>query len=805
MQTTDLARIFIRVPIALVLTFPLALTAQEPTTSPRVLEEIVVTATRRAESIQDVPIAVAAYDGETLRRAGVDDIRQLQILSPSLVVSSSQAETAGTVARIRGVGTTGDNLGLESSVAIFIDGVYRNRNNVALTDLGNLERVEVLRGPQGTLFGKNASAGLIHIITEGPDLEEFNGYAEARVGNQGQSRLAAGLSTPLVQDRLGFRIDGTWRERDGFIDDLITGIDYNDRDRWLVRAQLASQIGDKLDLRLIADVSNREETCCAAVTDIAGPTTGFINPNPLNGGLGTVIVPPEPFARQTTSNPQRGYTQDVDDWGVSLEINWDAGIGTLTSISSYREWESERSQDIDYTNADILYRAPGTYSNDFETFTQELRLAGESGPFEWLVGFYYVDETLLFNDAIRIGSDYLAYANSVIFFFGEEPLPPVLVDGMGVQRDAWTQDTESWALFTHNTWNATDRLRFTLGLRYTEEDKKMSAFLSAVNPACLLVAGGVIAPTEFVRTFACLPLINPLVDNLVTFGDPNIPYLGDRSDDEVTGLLSVAYDLTDDWMGYVSYSTGYKAGGFNLDRGGLNAPNPALGVVPNATDLEFKAETVDSIEVGAKGAMAADRVRLNFAAWYSEFEDYQLNTFTGTNFVVTNLEEATTQGVELDGQALVTDSLSFQAGVSYTDARYGDNVSNTTLAGRRLTSAPYWIVTAAGTYERPISANLLGFIRLDYRFNGDMNTGADLDVEKIQRSFAVWNGKIGIGAQDNRWVLELWGRNMFDRDYRQVSFDAPLQGRGTGPTSTQTFNAFLGEPSTWGATLRVNF
>ena len=805
MHTTDLARIFIRVAIALVFTFPLALTAQEPTTSPRVLEEIVVTATRRAESIQDVPIAVAAYDGETLRRAGVDDLRQLQILSPSLVVSSSQAEIAGTVARIRGVGTTGDNLGLESSVAVFVDGVYRNRNNVALTDLGNVERIEVLRGPQGTLFGKNASAGLIHIITEGPDLEEFNGYAEASVGDQGQSRLSGGLSAPFVQDRLGFRIDGTWRERDGFIDDLITGIDYNDRDRWLVRAQLASQIGDNLDLRLIADVSNREETCCAAVTDIAGPTTDLINPNALNGGLGTVIVPPEPFARQTTSNPQRGYTQDVDEWGVSLEINWDAAIGTLTSITSYREWESDRSQDADYTDADILYRAPGTNSNDFETFTQELRLAGESGPFEWVVGFYYVDETLLFNDAIRIGSDYLAYANSVIFFFGEEPLPPILVDGMGVQRDAWTQDTESWALFTHNTWNATDRLRLTLGLRYTEEDKDMSAFLSAVNPACLAIAGGVIAPTPTVLTFACLPLINPLVDNSVTFGDPAIPYLGDRSDDEVTGLLSVAYDLTDDWMGYVSYSTGYKAGGFNLDRGGLNAPNPALGVVPNATDLEFKAETVDSFELGAKGTMLNDRVRMNIAAWYSEFDDYQLNTFTGTNFVVTNLEEATTQGVELDGQALVTDSLSFQAGVSYTDARYGDNVSNTTLAGRRLTSAPYWIVTAAGTYERPISANLLGFIRLDYRFNGDMNTGADLDVEKIQRSFAVWNGKIGIGAQDNRWVLELWGRNMFDRDYRQVSFDAPLQGRGTGPTSTQTFNAFLGEPSTWGATLRVNF
>ncbi len=806
MQTTDPARFMIRVAIAFLFALPLALTAQEPTAGPRVVEEILVTATKRTESIQDVPIAVAAYDGETLRRAGVRDIRELQILSPSLVLTSSQAETAGTVARIRGVGTTGDNLGLESSVAVFVDGVYRNRNNVALTDLGNVERIEVLRGPQGTLFGKNASAGLIHIITEGPDLEEFNGYAEASIGDQGQSLLAAGLNTPFAQDRFGFRIDGSWRQRDGFIDDLNTGEDYNDRDRWLLRAQLAGQIGDNLNLRLIADVSNREETCCAAVTDIAGPTAAIINaitpPGPTEPG---VVVPAQPFARQTTSNPERGYTQDVDESGASLEINWDAAIGTLTSITAYREWESDRSQDIDFTNADILYRAPGTYSNDFDTFTQELRLAGESGAFEWLVGFYYVDETLEFNDAIRIGRDYLTYANIVIALGGEMPLPPgILMDGMGVQSDAWTQDTESWALFTQNTWNATDRLRFTLGLRYTEEDKEMSAFLTADNPACLAIAVGAIVPTgPLVPTFACLPLINPLVDNSFRFGDPSVPYLGERSDDEFTGLLSVAYDLSDDWMGYISVSSGFKAGGFNLDRGGLD--NPLLGLVPDASDLEFEAETVTSAELGAKGTMLNDRVRLNIAAWYSEFDDYQLNTFTGTNFVVTNLEEATTQGVELEGQAYVTDSLSFQGGVSYTDARYGDNVSDATLAGRRMTHAPYWIVVAAGTYERPISSKLMGFIRLDYRFNSDMNTGADLDVEKIQRSFAVWNGRIGIGAQDNRWVFELWGRNMFDRDYRQVAFDAPLQGSGTGPTSTQTFNAFLGDPSTWGATLRVNF
>ena len=203
------------------------------------IEEIVVTATKRDQSLQEVPIAVSAYDGDTLRRAGVSDIRDLQQLSPTLVLTSTQSETAGTTARIRGVGTTGDNLGLESSVAIFVDGVYRNRNSVALTDLGDVERIEVLRGPQGTLFGKNASAGLIHVITKGPDLEEFGGYAEGSCRDFDEYRLGAGVNGPIIEDALGFRLDGSWTERDGFIDDIANGTNYNDRDRYMVRGQLA--------------------------------------------------------------------------------------------------------------------------------------------------------------------------------------------------------------------------------------------------------------------------------------------------------------------------------------------------------------------------------------------------------------------------------------------------------------------------------------------------------------------------------------------------------------------------------------
>ena len=779
-----------------------------PTTAQTVVEEIIVTSQKREQSLQDVPIAVSAYGAETLRRAGVQDIRDLQQLSPSLVLTSTQSESAGTTARLRGVGTTGDNLGLESSVAIFVDGVYRNRNSVALTDLGEIERIEVLRGPQGTLFGKNASAGLIQVITKKPNADEFGGYAEGGIGDFDQYRLAGGITGPIVEGVAGFRLDASWTERDGFIDNVSdkpgAEDEYNDRDRYLVRGQLTSEIGDAIDLRLIADYASRDETCCAAVTDVSGPTAAIINsPNPFNGGLplGTVIAPADPFARNTTANPppRGGYISEVDEWGLSLEVNWDVGPGTLTSVTAYRDWDSDRAQDVDYTDAEILYRIEGGYGNEFETLTQELRYAWETDNFDWMVGFYYVDEELNVLDGIRTGSVYEAYVNTLLFSFGEPLLPTgSFVDGQGALTDDFRQETDSYALFTHNTWRATDRLDVTVGLRYTDEDKDVTANLVADNPACLAFATGMLPLGPTGASLTCLPLISPLVDNALNpVLGPGVPYTGSRNDDEWTGTFVVNYDFADDWFAYVSYSRGYKAGGFNLDRAGFNNPDPVAGTLPSTTDLEFEPETVDSYEIGAKGSLWDDRVRLNAALFYAQFDDFQLNTFTGTNFIVTNLEEVESQGVEVEGTAFLFEGLTLTTGVSYTDARYDDGISNATLAGRRLTNAPYWIVTAAADYERQIFGDLLGFARLDYRFTGNVNTGSDLDPEKEQASYPVWNGSIGISAEDGFWEVELWGRNLFDKDYRQVVIDAPLQ--------TGSFNAFLGDPRTWGLRARINF
>ena len=788
-----------------------------PAQAQRVVEEIVVFATKREESLSDVPIAVSAFGADELNRAGVEDIRDLQQLSPSLVLTSTQSETAGTTARLRGIGTTGDNLGLESSVAVFVDGVYRNRNSVALTDLGPLDRIEVLRGPLGTLFGKNASAGTISIFTAKPDLEEFGGSLEGSAGSDDNYRVTGSVTGPLF-GRTGFRVDGTWNEREGFVDNKAGGDDYNDRDRYLIRGQLFSEIGDSLSLRLIGDYSTRDETCCAAVTKIAGPTAAIINfglPPAAIPPLGTVIVPPDAFDRDMTANANRGYDSEVDEWGASLEANWDVGAGTLTSISGYRDWDAERSQDIDYTDADLLYRDKSGYSNEFKTFTQELRYAWEMGNFEFLVGAYYVDEDLDVKDGIRVGADYENYANAIILANGEPttiPNPPGYSAGDGAQDDDFSVDTTSWALFTHNKWQVTNEVAFTLGLRYTEEDKDLDATLTSSADACVATlqdpAVNPIA-NPLLLQFACLPVFSPLVDGPVNpILGPISPYSEKRSDQEMTGTFVAEYAFDDSWLGYASYSRGYKAGGFNLDRAGLDQFQvlpPPIGDLraPSAKELEFDKETVNSWELGLKGALFEDRLRLDAAVFYADYDDFQLNTFTGTNFIVTNVDGADTVGFEVNGSGVVTDQLTLSGGLAYVDAKYDDDLfesgdpSVSDLSGEQLTNAPEWIINAAADFEQPIFSSLLLFAHLDMRFTDDHNTGSDLDPEKEQSSYYLWNGNIGIGADDGLWEVALWGRNLFDKNYSQVIIDAPIQ--------TGTYAAFLGDPRTWGVRAKVNF
>src|SRR5688500_10007868 len=351
-------------------------TPDEPPTTPSPTEQaavddtaqaegqnIVVTAQGRRQILQDVPLAVSAVGGQQLQNSGASDIRQLNQLAPSLLVSSTGNEGNGS-ARIRGIGTVGDNPGLESSVAVFIDGVYRSRSGIGLNELGEVERIEVARGPQGTLFGRNASAGLIHVITRRPEYE-FGGYAELSYGNYDYIR-AAGAVTGGFSENLAGRIDAVYVRRDGFYDVINaangTESDVNDRNRIFVRGQLLFEPMDTLSFRLIGDYSTRDESCCGAVyvetRETFDPTPGapgdFAYADRENriitilrrmGGIFPSVG--DPYNRLLAVSPGRTYVIDTTDWGVSAQVDYDFGGATLTSISAYRNYSSEGAGDLD--------------------------------------------------------------------------------------------------------------------------------------------------------------------------------------------------------------------------------------------------------------------------------------------------------------------------------------------------------------------------------------------------------------------------------------------------------------------------
>jgi outer membrane receptor protein involved in Fe transport len=820
---------------------------------------IIVTATKRAQALTDVPIAVTAIGGDQLLRSGATDIRQLNQLSPSLLVSSTSSEAGAGVARIRGIGTVGDNPGLESSVAVFIDGVYRNRSGVGLTELGAVERIEVLRGPQGTLFGRNASAGLINVVTRSPGFDT-EGEFEISYGNFNQWRLGGGFNGVLVEDRLAARFDGIWTKRDGFATDVISGRDVNNRDRYLLRGQLLFTPTEDLRVRLIGDYANRDEECCASAylpfrtsTRDADGNLVFRPTNPVVDTIRSLggIITDDTYARQTSITPGRSYNSDVEDWGLSGEIEWDAGFGTFTSITAWRDWDNNQAQDADFTNLDILAR--DNQRRRFQTFSQELRLQGEIGRLDWLVGGYFAREQLDLVDDLRYGADYQRYADALVrlsvpSFPGYATIaalvgrPGDTLNGRGIVRDEYNQVSRNWALFTHNVWNVTDRLALTLGLRYTNERKTLDVSLDSDNSLCAAIASS--------PAFAALATL-PCVINPVDFTGSSV-----RNEDEVTGTLVLSYKPSDALLTYASYSRGYKAGGFNLDRSPL---------VPGAVDLDqlqFEPELVNSYEIGAKWNVR--NVRISVAGFWSQFDQFQLNTFQGVNFIVENIQSCrqdlnggdrdfaglpvngrpltqaeaaatgacpsdavthgvVSRGVEAEATLSPAADLTVNLGVTYADTRYKENLTGLNgrplatplflLPGSRLSNAPELVQTGAIAFTPEIQGTpLRGLFYLDYRFQSEMNTGSDLFPEKRQRDFFVMNARVGISGPDDRWSLELWAQNLLNEEFQQVAFNTPLQGSGTfaqtargGPNATTLFGSFLGEPRTFGFTLRTRF
>jgi iron complex outermembrane receptor protein len=826
------------------------------------LGEIIVTAEKRSENIQDVPISVIAVSSQALQDAGVKDIRDLQTLTPGLTVTSEANENI-TTARIRGIGTVGDNPGLESSVGIVIDGVSRPRNGVGFGDLGELEQVEILEGPQGELFGKNNDAGVITITTKRPS-DTFGVIATATGGNFNDREASVSVTGP-INDMNSARLYVGYQNREGWLQ-LIDGegpntqTSTNDRDYYTFRGQWLFKPDSDVSFLLIGDYSARNESCCGAVIRYPGPFEGnalipggFVNlaesqnANPgVGGGIATTAQTYLAWANQPIS-------QRIWDKGFSGQLDWDLHFAKLTSITAWRENEDLGGNDVDYTGADLLQVPGNSGSNllDFKQISQELRLAGNAGPVSWLGGFYYGREILTNTMTVWAGNDFQDYISDIASFLTSFTKNPdylsqmtgqqtIFQGGVSGYEDHFHQTSNSYALFTNEDWKITDAFDLTVGARYTDETKRADGLYNDTDGGrgcqTLLSTPGLLALNQVGK-----PNPNPLAQDaydiiygigcfsglIPGYSINGGPYLDHQAATEhnLSGSLKGAYHFTPSIMAYASISSGYKAGGFNLARVSnapsaiLNATAKLVNQVPQTVidpDTHFPAEKVAAYEIGLKTEWLDKTLRVNAALFDQRYHDFQLNTFTGITFVVNSLPDVSSKGGDLDiAWATPIRGLSLSTGVTYAYTNIDNFGSalidfvpgNGTLNGagvpiaardnNRLSFAPLWSGAASATYIRQITSGFGIRVIVDEKYSSSYNTGSDLDPRKLEGGYGLMDARLGVGAPDGKWAIELWSQNVLNKYYQQVAFDAPFQ--------PGTIDLFPGAPRFWGVTGRLKF
>jgi len=816
---------------------------------------IIVTATRRAQDVQDIPLAVTAVGPAQLQRQGVNEIRDVTAVAPSFSSTTAQTAAGSVVLRVRGVGTTSNNIGFESAVGIFIDGAYQSRPGVALGEFVDIERVEVLRGPQGTLFGRNTSAGALNITTVRPDLSEFGGFANATYARFDEIALQGAVNVPLVEDTLAVRLTGAYRERDGAIAVVdATGTqfdDTNDIDRYLVRGQIGWETDSGFRGRIIGDYSNNQSSAGVATQVFETPISPFYTAVGLPGNGGQ---PLDNFA--TTPFDQAGFDEaaqdravaasfapraDVDNWGVLGEFEHPIGDNAeAIFIASYREFDAEEFYDSDFSAVDVFNVELLT---EIETFTAELRFQGEAldGRLNWLVGGYYSDEQIEANNSFFLGQDYGEYigaffaglsGGATLGTLGANPLTALTgFDPAGsTSTNRFTQEAESWSIFTHNSFEITDGLEFTVGLRYTDESKSggfdqvansndvcnalVPGFLDGSIPGAL----GALAPLALGT--GCFGFTAPA--DLPASAALPLPqtFQADFDDDELIYTIKLGYELTPDISTYASFTHGIKAGGINLDT--------TAGVL--GADPTFLSEEVDAYEVGLKARLLDDAVTLNLAGFHQEFSNFQVLEFTGAAFESFNVPEALSTGVEIESVIRPNDNWTFNLGATILDARYpedcaGDLTSVTVLSlcGNDLTNAAEITAIAGALYETELSDTLEFFAAGQVRMVSDERTSTQaivppaqgatvaetqaaidaspLIVADVQDANIKINLRAGIRTFDERISLEFYVLNLTNEITRGVTFNNVL--RGTGAINARS--SFTLEPRTYGATIRTKF
>ncbi|MDJ0908071.1 MAG: TonB-dependent receptor [Woeseiaceae bacterium] len=810
----------------------LALSLAAPANAQGELDEITVTATKREQTLQEVPVAVSVVTADTLERAQVVDVFDLQTIVPSLRVTQLQS-SANTNFVIRGFGNGANNPGIEPSVGVFIDGVYRSRSAAAITDLPNLERVEVLRGPQSTLFGKNASAGVISVVTALP-ANELSGSLETVFGNFNQVIVRGEASIPLT-DTTGIGVSFNSNQRDGYSTNLANGAEFNERDRVGFRAQLATAIGDNLALRFIGDVDKIDEQCCGVGNLVNGPTFAAIQ------AVGGNLLPEDVFSRDAFYN--LSPFNEIDNSGFSMQADLDIGETTLTSITAWRNVNRVEDIDADFTSADIL--SSNFSETDIDTFTQELRLQGSTDSMDWMIGAFWFDENVTYDtdarygDDIRLYVDILAGGPGVLAGLeGALGLPPgiLFASGQGV-AETTGQDNQALSIFGQVDFQLGDRATLTLGANFTSDEK--DAFVSQVNT-------GVFSSLDFVQIgfaqiFGALeaqdpgnpanlptaqalsviecspasppPACNPLLafqplqilPQFVNY--PNSVEDGSSSDEEVTWTVRLAFDLTDDINVYASAATGFKATSWNLSRDARPFPEDLAAIeaaglaTPNLTTGTRFAGPEEALvyEIGMKARF--DQGAVNIAIFDQEIEGFQSNIFGGLGFNLSNAGKETRTGVEIDATWYPTEALQLTFAGTFLDPQYESFVGAlgpngpTDLSGQQVAGVHEQSISVSGTY---MWENRLGemFARAEYLYESDVQVVDNVPASAASREVGLLNASVGLSTEGG-WDVMLWGRNLTDDEYLLSAFPSVFQAG--------SLSGYANEPRTYGVTLRKHF
>jgi len=745
-----------------------------------VLDEIIVTATKREVGLQDVPISVAVVSGKKIEEQGITKLEYLAPFLPNVHIGDSGGDQR---LFIRGIGT-GINGGFEQSVGTFIDGVYFGRGKNARAAFMDLERVEVLKGPQSALFGKNTVAGVINITTAQPT-NEFTGYIEAAYEDATDGFGVTGVLSGPLSDTFRARIALKKWEDNGWVENTFVATDGPGDNVTVGRLTLEWDASENLTFNLKAEYGQFDITGRQDMISIATPQSTALYRTFGDPDFEAAFNFSQSDANIVTPDGKSGeldiMTSEI--YQLTAEYSWDTW--TLRSITAYTAVDLALYRDVDY--GPVPFLANDT-PRDHEQFTQEFLLTSDlGGRFEYLAGVYYQSAELVFEEMIHVQLSSLPPIESVIYGLVGLPAgtPPGFLDVTAINH--FEQETESISAFAELTWGVSDSFRIVLGGRYTTDDKEM--FKIQFNAAIFDDV-----PDPFL---GAVYGINGLALREPATFDANTPgFDNTRSEDHFTGNISFAWDATDDAMVYLNIATGFKAGGYDS----INA----LADIQNA---EFEDEGVTSYELGAKLGFWDGRGRLNVAVFQGDFEDLQVSTFDGNCcFVVANAAEAEVSGVEGDFALALTDAFTLTGAFSFLDAKYksfpdaacnvfqvvdGSCAANggvQDLSGKPLQFAPDFAANLSAEYNTPIGDDLELSLSADVNFIADYVVTDDQDPNLMQSSFSKINARLQLGDVDGRWMFALVGRNLTDEKTFTWAGDVPLGPLGFNFTYFQNID-----------------